>query len=97
MGNENNESAASASEEEEEEVTIDVDRFLRIGNRTKGGPDRAARIVCRKEEEEEEEEEDTQRAAPDLGSPSQNEESLINLLRVYYKGTSGCEAIMATW
>ena len=69
MGNENNESAASASASEEEEVTIDVDRFLRIGNRTKGGPDRAARIVCRKEEEEEEEE-DTQRAAPDLGSPT---------------------------
>ena len=92
MGNENNESAASASASASEEVTIDVDRFLRIGNRTKGGPDRAARIVCRKEEEK-----DTQRAAPDLGSPSQNEESLINRLRVYYRGTSGCEAIMATW
>ena len=94
MGNENNESAASASASGSEEVTIDVDRFLRIGNRTKGGPDRTARIVCRKEEEEEE---DTPRAAPDLGSPSQNEESLINRLRVYYRGTSGCEAIMATW
>ena len=64
MGNENNESAASASGSGSEEVTIDVDRFLRIGNRTKGGPDRAARIVCRKKEE------DTQRAAPDLGSPT---------------------------